>query len=264
MVFAADGIITKVINVGVSDKLINIITPEKGRIGVMVKGGRSPAGKYTSLTQLFTYGNFEISEKNGMYWLRGGSIIDPFYNLSSDISRVALAAYLCDLANEMTDEDGESEEIMRLLLNSLFLIGQDKKPQALIKSVFELRAAAISGYLPELSGCVYCDGEVPELTYLDVMGGRLVCSDCLAKRNAKKIPKSTDFDDLVETSILCGMSPSTLTALRYIVSVEANKMFSFALKGETELNELSRATETYILSHLGRSFDSLDFYKTVK
>ena len=264
MVFATDGIITRVSDVGVSDKLLNIITPEKGRIAVMVKGGRSPNSQYTAISQLFSYCNFEISERNSMYWLRGGSVINPFYDLSTDITKIALATYLCALANEMTDEDEGCEDIMRLLLNSLYLLGQELKDPALIKSVFELRSAVISGYMPELSGCVYCHASEPELTYLDVMGGRLICTDCMSKRNKRRLPTHNDYDDIVEPGILCPVSISTLAALRYIVSAPDNKAFSFALKDSADVAELSKTTETYILSHLGRSFESLDFYNTVK
>ena len=62
MTFATDGLITRVVDVGASDKLVNIITNTRGRIGVMVKGGRSPSSKLTAISQLFTYGNFEIYE----------------------------------------------------------------------------------------------------------------------------------------------------------------------------------------------------------
>ena len=107
MTFATDGLITRIHEVGASDKLVNIVTPDRGRIGVMVKGGRSPNSKLTPISQLFTYGNFEIYEKNSMYWLRGGSILRSFYELSIDIERIAVATYLCDLANELTDADEE-------------------------------------------------------------------------------------------------------------------------------------------------------------
>ena len=262
--FATDGIITRVSDVGVSDKLLNIITPDKGRIGVMVKGGRSPSSNLRSISQLFSYCNFEISEKNNMYWLRSGSVIEPFYDLASDITKIALATYLCALSNELTDEGDGCEDILRLLLNSLYLLAKGSKEPSLIKSVFELRAAAISGYLPELLGCVYCHAQVSEMMYLDVMGGRLICTECMAKRNQKKLPVSKVYDDIVEASVLCGVSMSSLAALRYIVSAPANKVFSFVLKDSGDLEELSKTTEAYILNHLGRSFDSLDFYKTVK
>ena len=264
MTFATDGLITRIHEVGAGDKLVNIITPDRGRIGVMVKGGRSPSSKMTPISQLFTYGNYEIYEKNSMYWMRGGSIHESFYTLSSDIARVSLATYLCDLANELTDEDEECSELLRLLLNSLFLIGKGEKPQEIIKSGFEMRAAAISGYLPELFGCAYCHSSSADFIYLDVMGGKLVCTDCQAKRG-QRIPKiSRDFEDDLESSVLCGMSPSALAALRYIVSAPEKKLFSFELKDAEDLRDLSKATEAYILNHLGRSFDSLDFYKIVK
>ena len=264
-VFATDGIVTRVNDVGASDKLINIITPKHGRIGVMVKGGRSPGNKNTPISQLFTYGNFEIYSKGGMFWLRGGSIINPFYDLSTDISKMALAAYLCDLANEMTDEDdGENYDILRLLLNSLYLLGREKKDRRLVKAVFEMRAAALSGYCPEVSYCAYCREPYADLMYLDVMGGKLICSECLAKR-AKRSPNiSKDFEDVPEATVICGMSPSATAAVRYIVSAPDEKVFSFNLNDDSEMEDLGRACEAYILNHLGRGFDSLDFYKTVK
>ena len=264
MVFATDGFITKVTDVGASDKLITVITAERGRIGVMVKGGRSPSSKLTSISQLFTYGNFEIYEKNSMFWLRGGSVTNHFYSLSTDIVKVALATYLCDVANELSDEGFECDEILPLLLNSIYLVSKGEKDIRIIKAVFELRAMAISGYLPELSCCAYCYEEYRELMYLDIMGGKLICTDCMAKRGAKVPRISKEFDDMPETSIICGLSPSAVAAMRYIVYSPSNKIFSFEIKDSGELDDLVRAVETYTLNHLGRGFDSLDFYKKVK
>jgi DNA repair protein RecO (recombination protein O) len=263
--FATDGVITRVVDVGVSDKLLHIITADHGRIAVMVKGGRSPNGKNTAVSQLFTYGNFEIGKSNSIYWLRGGSVINPFYDLSTDIVRVSLASYLCDLANELTDEEDEgSGEIMRLLLNSLYLLGRGEKDMRLIKAVFEFRAATVSGYCPELAYCAYCRAKYSDFMYLDVMGGKLVCTDCMAKRNGKRVEISKVFEDMPEASILCGLSPSALAALRYIVTAPDSKIFSFELKDDGETNELSKAAESYILNHLERGFDSLEFYKSLK
>ncbi len=265
MEFATNGVITRVIDVGPSDKMLNIITPDRGRIGVMVKGGRSPSSKSRAISQLFTYANFEINQRGGMCWLRGGSVINPFYDLSSDISKVALATYLCELANEFTDEgEDDSEQIMKLLLNSLYLIGRGEKDSRIVKSVFEMRSAAMEGYCPELGYCAYCKEVFPTYTYIDVMGGIMMCSECLSKRNGKRTEISKEFEDVPSASILCGVSPSALAALRYIITAPQGKEFSFELKSIQELDELCRTTESYILNHLGRSFESLDFYKSVR
>ena len=100
--------------------------------------------------------------------------------------------------------------------------------------------------------------------YLDVMGGKLVCTECMAKRSDAVPRISKDFEDVPEATILCGISPTVLAALRFIVGAPQNKIFSFEIKDDGELADLSRVTENYILSHLGRGFDSLEFYKLLK
>ena len=72
MVFATNGVITKISDYGNSDKLLSMITPT-GRIAVMVKGAKSPTSKLMAISQLFTYGNYEIYEKNN--YIRGGDLL---------------------------------------------------------------------------------------------------------------------------------------------------------------------------------------------
>lgn len=264
MLFATDGVVTRVSDATGSDKFLNIITPKRGRIGVLVKGSRSPDSKTASLSQLFTYGNFEIYEKNGMYWLRGGMVTDPFYSLSEDIERIACATYICELANELTDESDECEELLRLLLNSLYLLGKGSKRIALVKSVFELRAMALSGYTPDVSGCRYCKAPISENMYLDVMGGRIICDDCFKARGEKSRGLPHDYDDVREASIICPMTASVAMALRFILYSPPEKIFSFEIKNNDELQMLAKLSEAYVTSHLGRGFESLDFYNSVK
>lgn len=264
MLFATDGVITKVSDATGSDKFLNIITPNRGRIGVIVKGSRSPESKTASLSQLFTYGNFEIYEKNGMYWLRGGMVIDPFYNLSEDITRIAAATYMCELANELTDESDECEEILRLLLNSIYLLGKGEKKVAIVKAVFELRAMAISGYMPDASTCRYCKTPIADEMYLDVLGGRIMCAECFKERGDKTKNISRDFEDVREASVICRMTSSVVAALKFVLMSPPEKTFSFDITDDEELQLLSRLAETYVTSHLGRGFDSLDFYNAVK
>lgn len=264
MLFATDGVVTKVSDAAGSDKFLNIITPNRGRIGVLVKGSRSPESKTASLSQLFTYGNFEIYEKNGMYWLRGGMVMDPFYSLSEDIARIAAATYMCEVSNELTDESDECEDILRLLLNSMYLLGKGKKKISLVKAVFELRAMALSGYSPDVSACKYCKAVIADNMYLDVLGGRIMCADCFKERGDRVKNISRDFEDVREASVICPMTASVAVALKYVLSAPPEKAFSFDINDDDELEMLARLSETYVTSHLGRGFDSLDFYHAVK
>ena len=108
---AIDGIVVRVRDTGDHDRYLSLLTAEKGRISLLSKGGRSMRSAQMSVSQLYTYGNFEFYRKGDFYILKGGSPIQPFYALSMDIDRLNLAAYLCDLTCELSDEGEEAGEL---------------------------------------------------------------------------------------------------------------------------------------------------------
>lgn len=261
MQFTTDGLIVREVAVGDCDKMLTILTPEYGQLGVMAKGSRSVKNKSLAATELYTYGNYEIYEKNDRSWLRGGSVVEGFFGLRSDIEKIALAAYLADLACEMTGEGLPSAEMLKMTLNSFFAISSDRRPRNLIKAVYELRAAGISGYMPDLSGCRFCQKEGGDSLYLDVMNGCITCSECMMKQ-ASRVRHPSD-EDGEERSVLLPINGSVLAAMRYAVYSPCEKMLSFKLNGESENSMLSRAAEEYLLHHLERGFSSLEFYKSL-
>ena len=263
MLITTDGLITRSYPSGDHDRVVHLVTPEHGRLSVMVKGGQSKQNRHAAITQLFTYGNYELYHKNGeIYWLRGGSVLHSFYSLTEDLSRMALATYLCDVTSELTGEGERAESLLRMLLNTLYAINAGTNTPAIIKGVFELRAMAMEGYMPGLDGCSVCGAPYPDQSYFDIMNGSLICADCQTAFNRQR----SEFNaaELGERRIICPMTASTLAAVRYAVSAPAKKIFSFTLADREEELFFSRAAETYLLHQLERGFDTLDFYHTVE
>ena len=58
------------------------------------------------------------------------------------------------------------------------------------------------------------------------------------------------------------LSAGTLAAARYLVACSEKRLFSFTLS-ENGQKELSGITETYLMTHLERSFSTLDLYKSL-
>ncbi len=261
---AIDGIVVRVRDVGDHDRYLSLLTAQKGRITLLSKGSRSMKGQQMAVSQLYTYGNFEYYRRGDFYILKGGTPIQPFYALSLDMDRLNLAAYFCDVAGELSDEGEEAGELLRLLLNSLYALSRDLYPQALIKGAFEFRAAAISGYAPEINGCSLCGREPDEEFYLDVMNGALLCSECLHKRSTLVPKHAHTYDDLREAEVLSPMTAAACAALFYCVTAPVERIFAFDLKEGADLRAFSSAAQTYLLSHLGRGFDSLNFYHSMR
>lgn len=265
MLITVNGLITRSYASGDHDRVVHMITEDRGRLAVMVKGGGSKrGGSAAACTQLFTYGNYELYCGSGgdMYWYRGGSVLTSFYNLSAELPRMALAAYLCDVASELTERETgeETAELLRMLLNSLYVLDKGSKPAAIVKGVFELRAAAMMGYQPNLLGCACCGEGYPREAYFDIMNGCIVCADCQTKRNRSARGAG---EDPGERRVICPLSASVLAAIRYALTAPERKIFSFSLKDAEEEHAFDRAAETFLLNQLERDFETLRFYRSV-
>lgn len=265
MLTTTDGLVARVYHSGERDYVLHLITPTYGRLSVMVKGAHKKGSPLASIIQLFTWGNYELYKKGDAYWLRGGSVLNHFYELSSDLASMALAAYMCDVVSDMTGEGEGAEPLLRLLLNALYLLQKGEKSKDIIKATFELAALALSGYAPDLGGCGVCGADMPKQAYLDIMNGQIICADCQSSLNRQRVMSDEMRREVLgERRIICPMTSSTLAAMRYILSSPPKKIFSFDLVDREEQKTLVRLTETYLLNHLERDFETLSFYHSVE
>lgn len=264
MLYTVDGLVIRSQSYGENDRLLTVLTNE-GKIAVIAKGARSMKSKIKNLTEPFVYANFELNSKgHGAAWIRGGSSIEQFYKLRDSLDKLFLSNYICDVAYELSGEGIDCSDMLRLTLNTLYAIMNDLRQKEQIKAVFELRAAAISGYLPNISRCEGCGTENAENTYFDVMNGAFLCSDCLNKRGEiVKKNYSLMYDDVRERSVLIPLSPASLSAVRFSLYAPMEKVFSFNLSNPTDLDLFVKAGEGYLLHHLGHGFDSLDLYYSI-
>ncbi len=260
---AIDGVVVRVRDTGDHHRYLSVLTAEKGRISLLSHGSHSVRSPQIAVSQLYTYGNFEYYTKGTANILKGGSAIQPFYALSTDIDRLNLAAYLCDLTCELTDEGEPAGGMLRLLLNSLHAISMDLRPHEILKGAFELRAAAMSGYEPDFSGCANCGVKQADPFYFDVMNGAILCEKC--RSEMRETPNVGVYaDDLREARIIGILSPSVCEAFRYCLRAPIERLFSFDLKDAEDLKDFGKLAETYLLSHLGHGFDSLNFYHSMR
>ena len=258
-----NGLVIKECAVGESDKLLTVLTAEKGKVCISAKGVRSQKSKNMALCRTFIYANFEYYEKNGHYWLASGAINDSFYGLNSDIESLSLASYVVDVANEISGENSPDELLLRVVLNTLYAIEKKLRPLDQLKGTFEFFAATHEGFMPDIDLCATCKNPSPGALYLDVMNGCLICSECLKSKNHPLTETLPDEDRFATRNILLPITNEVLMAIRYVISAEPKRLFSFNLSKEEDINTFSRAGEIYLQNHLERGFDTLDFYHTI-
>lgn len=239
------GIVLRETDYKEKDKLLTLLTAEYGKITVKARGVRGPHSKSKAACQLLAYSEFTLYEQQGRFTATETVTREIFPELRSDIELLSLASYFAQVADVIAQENDPAQELLSLLLNALYALAKLKKPQMLVKAVFELRMACISGFLPDLRGCMVCGKLMPER--FNISQGCLQCASCNSEETA---------------GIRMPVSSGTLQAMRYICSCDSKKLFSFQL-GESSAVELSQIAESYLGMRLERGFYTLDFYKSL-
>lgn len=259
----ANGLVIREVATGESDKLITVLTENEGKLVISAKGARSIKSKNGALCRLFTYANFEYYEKSGRYWLASGEVIDSFFGITDSIEGLSLAAYIVDVANEVSGENLADEILLRATLNTLYAIQKGLRPLPVIKGAYEFFVSAHSGFAPDLSACERCGGKLDEGFCLDVMNGALLCSECISHKRLTEFDELPEFDRFATRNVLLPLTNEVARAIDFVIRADVKRLFSFNLTNEEDRSLFSRAGEIYIKNHLERGFDTLDFYHSV-
>lgn len=243
MYIKTEGIVLRETEYKDNDKLLTVLTKDFGKITVKARGVKSQRSKLKAGCQLFAYSEWVLTEFGGRYTATEVNTKELFSELQKDIELMYLATYFVQVCDAVAQEDDPNEEILSLLLNSLFALSKLSKPQAFVKAVFELRLMCLCGFLPDLRGCFVCGK--PDCERFNITQGALQCATC-----------SSGGD------IRMPLSAGSLAAMRYITSCEAKKLFSFSLS-ELALTQLCGIAESYLSTRLERGFSTLDLYKSL-
>ena len=233
-------------NIGESDRFVTALTRDLGVIRASARGARQLKNRSGAATKLLTYSRLTLFRGRDKYIIDEAEPLQLFFELHSDIERLALAQYFCELAGVLAPREEAAEPCLRLLLNALHYLCTGGRDSRLIKAVVELKLLAFAGYMPTLTACASCGAADAAGFWLLPRDGILQCTAC--RRNA--------FDGALPVSV------TVLAAMRHILYGPFEKCYSFTLP-EDGLTGLAQVSEAFLLAQLGRGFNSLDFYHTL-
>lgn len=261
------GIVLRETPIGDYDKMMTVLTAEYGKLSVFARGAKRLKSPLFVSTQLFAYSEMHLHKTTNTYYLQSADLIENFYHIRDTLEGTALAGYIADVTADIAVENQPDKELLRLVLNSLHTISLNKKPMSQIKSVFELRAASIAGFMPDLVACAGCGNSDLETYYFDVTSGVFRCEDCYrtdALISEKLAERQSEPDSIYVTGqVIALLTPSVFAAMRFAIYSQPNRIFAFELKDEETLRDFAKISEKYLLCHMDRSYGTLDFYHSV-
>ena len=241
------GIVTKATKYGETSLIVTILTRDFGKISAIANNVRTKRSRMLAGLQLFAYSEivmYQAKSKNGLYNIDEMNVVEGFNSLRSDLDKMAYAAYFAEAATGAASEDEFEEEVISLLLNSLYALDKDLCDPQKIKMVFEWRLVAVSGYAPQLENCggCGCDNDIYGLSLAD---GTVFCKNCFGERKG-----------------VAELSDNMRKLVEYISRTDGKKIFSFEASNES-IKYLGNIGEKYLSVQLERDFKTLDYLKKV-
>ena len=241
MLEKVEGIIINEKSYGETSKIINILTKDRGIIGIMAKGAKKIKSDLRSVTDRLTYGMFNIYyKKDKLSTLVSVDILDNFKNIKKDIEKISYVSFLLELAEQVARQN-QDDDIYQLLISSIKKINEGFDP-LVITNILELKYLEKLGVMPVLDKCSVCGNNHSIATLSSIKGG-YICNNCL--RNERIV------------------SDKTIKLIRMFYYVDINKISKLDISDIAKL-EINQFLDEYYDSYTGLYLKTKTFINNLK
>ncbi len=209
------GIIIKEVAYKDNDKIVTILTDELGKISCMAKGAKKTNSPILASSQYLVYSEFILSKSKSFYYINSASLIDSFYDLRINFDLLEVAFEITKIVNYITDENQDTSKVLKLLLNTLFVIKKELKDPKFVIAIFKIKLYSLLGFSTNISKCNICKNDFDNIIYYDYVSNVFLCNKCKKEDNIKRYIK---------------LSKPAMLAINYTISNDIKKVFSFDLK----------------------------------
>lgn len=163
---------------GEADRMLTLFTRELGKLRVVAKGARRPRSRKAGHLEPFTRVALLLARGREIWIVTQADTLDAYLPMRDDLERTAYAAYLAELLDRFTYEEGENSSIFRLFVEALERVTTLEDPIPAIR-YYEIRLLDYLGFRPELFHCVQCGNEIkPEAQFFSALLGGVLCPRC--------------------------------------------------------------------------------------
>lgn len=252
-VYRTSGIILRRTDFGEADRLLTVLTPERGKLRLVAKGARKPSSRKSGHVELFCHTQLLVAVGRDLDIITQAETIEPFLALREHLLSTTYAYYLAELADAFTGEEDVSKPMFDLVNEAMAWLceaavaGDQEDMLRLVARYYEIHMLGLAGYQPQLYVCGLCKKSLePRVNYMSAAEGGVLCAACGYER--------------VGTTEL---SVNAQKVLRFLQTHDWANVRLLRLSESTR-RELERTLGDYITYYLERKLKSVDFMNRLR
>ena len=176
MEFKTDALLLRSVDYGESDKIITLLTADRGKLTAGAKGVKKASAKLRFAAQPFCFAEYVFSSSHGRNTMISASLHDGFYSLCEDVGKFFAAAVVTETCEKLVSEGMESGEYLVAAVTALEEICEKEPAFALVK--FLCAALKFAGYPVRAAERCECGKPLSGRMRFDTASGAFNCSDC--------------------------------------------------------------------------------------
>jgi DNA repair protein RecO (recombination protein O) len=170
------GIVLRSYPFGEADKVVIILSPNRGKLRTVAKGVRKTKSRFGGRLETLTHVDLVLYEGKNLDMITQVSIIEAFPTLRGDLDRVVAAGTMIEVADFVAQENEPTLRLFLLLQRGLRALDAGEPHPDLVTG-YLLKSAEIVGVAPALTHCAGC-GVNAGLTRFSFAAGGALCDKC--------------------------------------------------------------------------------------
>ena len=239
--FNCRGLIIRTNDYKEKDRLLSVLTSDRGLITICAKGVAKPGSSLGFVSMPYMLCDFVVTVSHGYYYLKDASIIESNSRIMESLEQMTVAAHISSCLMDCTLQSENAKEAYELAVYAYYNLANNKDKYLLIYSAFNWRLLTIAGFtiLYDLNEPAYKgSGNKPARYMINISG---------TEGNQNKT-----FNRLLD-------EPS-VRALNYFATCDLKRMFTSSADKKTE-EELKDFTTDYLSMHFEKNYDALSILK---